>query len=173
MTRKRITEEQLYALQPTNYGRSKVRHPDGRPLLLFHGTARDNEAFRSSRFEGVLDGSYFTDVLADAVEFAEMDGDDGAQPYVLACFVRLENPVPLEGMRSTDLFPGDVEHWQTLGYDGAIGVADGKILEYVGFTPEQIEPVARGNVTEDGEIVWELIQEVALRHRREAAEPSP
>ncbi|MBB4867189.1 hypothetical protein HNP46_006100 [Pseudomonas nitritireducens] len=159
MARPKISYEQLLALQPTDYGRSKACHADGRPLLLFHGTARDNEAWRPYRFEKELYGCYFTPHLTGAAELALGDVyEDEDEPFVLACFVRMENPIILDGMRSQDVFPGDVEHWKSLGYDGAVGVKDGCIGEYIAFDPEQIEDVARGNILDNGEIQWELMR---------------
>lgn len=160
MARPKITFEQLLGIQPTGFGRSKACHPNGVPLLLFHGTARENEAWRAYRCEDELYGCYFTPHLTGASELALGDVyEDGDEPYVLACFVRIENPIILDGMRSQDVFPGDVDHWKSLGYDGAVGVKDGCIGEYIAFDPEQIEDVARGNILDNGEIEWELMRE--------------
>lgn len=128
------------------FQQSKVSTVTGAPLMVFHGTARDDRRFRASRHVD-LEGAYFTSVFKEAKAHAYMDSEiDCEQPYVIAAFIRLNNPFVMRGGESDAISTAQAQALIADGYDGVICVDDddGFVSEYVVFDPSQIAPFHEG-----------------------------
>lgn len=127
---------------------STVTGADGKPLMVFHGTAREDREFRSSRHYD-LEGAYFTDCFKVAKDLAYMDSEiDCEQPYVISAFIRLSNPYAMDDFDSQVISTQQANDLKAAGHDGVIGVnADtGLVSEYVVFDPAQIAQFHEGKV---------------------------
>jgi hypothetical protein len=77
---------------------SQVVDPDGRPLVVYHGTGDDftefsrSEAGKATRAAGTDQGFFFTDRPDLASRYAEMRGSEGS-PNVLPVYLILKNPL--------------------------------------------------------------------------------
>lgn len=127
------------------FQQSKVTTPSGAPLMVFHGTSRDDRQFKSSRHED-LEGAYFTDLFTEAKGHAHMDSEvECEQPYVIAAFIRINNPFIMDSYDSQVLSTEQVKGLIANGYDGVLGVGeDGSVGEYVVFDPNQIAQFHEG-----------------------------
>jgi hypothetical protein len=122
------------------FGDSKVVDESGAPLVVYHGTSRPIDTFRSERWPGV-GGIYFTDQPA-AQEYADMASDDGeGTPTIIPVYLSLKNPKMIEGAGSQVLTTEQIAELKAQGFDGAVGTRDGKPFEYVAFDPTQIKSV--------------------------------
>lgn len=127
---------------------SKVSTDSGKPLMVFHGTARENRAFKSSRHQD-LEGAYFTSSFKEAKAHAYMDSEiDCEQPYVIAAFIRLNNPFVMCGFESQVISTEKAQALMAEGFDGVIGVYEENDLigEYVVFDPNQIAQFHEGKI---------------------------
>lgn len=127
------------------FQQSKVTTTTGAPLMVFHGTAREDRRFEDSRHYD-LEGAYFTSHFQDAKRYACMDSEiDCEQPYVIAAFIRLNNPFVMYGIDSQVLSTRQVKDLIANGYDGVLGVNDdGSVAEYVVFDSSQIAQFHEG-----------------------------
>lgn len=128
------------------FQKSKVTTPTGAPLMVFHGTAREDRRFKASRHVD-LEGAYFTSLFKEAKAHAHMDSEiDCEQPYVIAAFIRLNNPFVMRGGESDAISTAQAKALIADGYDGVICVDDdnGFVSEYVVFDPSQIAPFHEG-----------------------------
>ena len=128
------------------FQQSQVMTATGAPLMVFHGTARLNRKFGSTRHPDA-EGAYFTDSFSTAKDYAEMDGSvDGDQPYVISAFIRLNNPYRMYGVESHEISTQLRDELIAAGYDGVTGADEvtGEIWEYIVFDPSQIAPFHEG-----------------------------
>jgi hypothetical protein len=127
------------------FQQSKVVTATGAPLMVFHGTAREDRRFKGSRHVD-LEGAYFTDTFIHAKSHAHMDSEiDCEQPYVIAAFIRINNPFVMYGSDSEVLSTQQVKDLVANGYDGVLGLGeDDSVGEYVVFDPSQIAPFHDG-----------------------------
>jgi hypothetical protein len=127
---------------------SIVLDSKGRPMLMFHGTARLIRQFDRSRHVD-LEGAYFTPDFDVAKDYAEMDGSiDGDQPYVISAFIRLSNPYRMYEGESHVITTQLRDELVAAGYDGVIGASspDCEPWEFVVFEPSQIAEFRDGKI---------------------------
>lgn len=134
---------------------SKVVDEGGAPLMVFHGTAWDFDAF-----DGL---AYFSD-KTEAGLYAQnrSEGEAGAEPKVIAVYLAIRNPAgpddvacvaqeldlalsnpdyPLDFLEESDQI---VTALKERGFDGAIGMSESmhdliaETMVYVAFDPKQI-----------------------------------
>lgn len=141
------------------FGASKVVDEKGRPLVVYHGTARDFDAFDNSK-AGANDmglwgrGHYFSSTPENANSYALRQGD-GAR--VIAAYVSIKNPLVLrtgddlvirlpDGTNTRDLTGQNLDGSKIKSialdgrHDGVIQIKpDGSIGDVVAFRPEQIK----------------------------------
>ena len=120
---------------------SKVVDARGLPLVVYHGTARENPDFRPAR-GGRLGGIYFAPSAAEAGEHAEMDSEiDGGSPFVIPVYLSVKNPkVFTASIESQEFDLEQMHEWERQGFDGVIGMSSaGRIVEIAAFRLEQIK----------------------------------
>lgn len=120
----------------------------GEPLVVFHGTSRENREFRASRHYD-LEGAYFTHHFTEAKAHAYMDSEiEGEQPYVIAAFIQLKRPYVMNDMDSHAISTQQANELKASGFDGVINVdkVTGEIGEYVVFDPAQIAQFYAGKI---------------------------
>lgn len=134
------------------FGDSKVVDASGKPLVVYHGTPAQFEAF-DLEFADLGDwgqGFYFTDTRAAAEGYA---GGEGGR--VLELYLSIQNPATNEVMQREEIqnalddgmgFVEVTDLLQEMGYDGVEITHRGGEKEYVVFRAEQIKS-ATGNVT--------------------------
>lgn len=137
------------------FGDSKVVDADGKPLVVYHGTAADFDAFDPSRTGEASDmgfygpGSYFTSDPAAASRYAKratwatgQDRSDGGR--LVPVYLSVQNPfITNEEM----LEDAELERIRRAGHDGIISNAAAAhgYIEYVAFRPEQIKSAIGNN----------------------------
>lgn len=120
------------------FGDSRVVDAEGKPMVVYHGTGADFDAFdRTKGRRGNLgDGIYFTPDANVASTFAGRTTFDKTGGNVMPVYVSLKNPAIVRG--------ADIGA-ERAGHDGVIQVDDqGRIKTVVAFRPEQIKS-ATGN----------------------------
>lgn len=141
------------------FGASKVVDADGKPLVVYHGTKGDVEAFDASRFGQNDSGWYGHGVYVSADKmmaeaYAGWDEMSGAAPEggnVMPVYVSLQNPYYFKSDKTiatdTEGSRALTERLKAEGYDGVIvqnsyadGV-EGQFFEVVAFSPTQIKSV--------------------------------
>lgn len=127
------------------FQQSQVTTATGTPLMVFHGTSREDRQFQSSRHVD-LEGAYFTSCFKGAKVCAHMDSEvECEQPYVISAFIRINNPFLMYGIDSQVLSTKQVNDLISNGYDGVLGMEDdGSVGEYVVFDPSQIAQFHEG-----------------------------
>jgi hypothetical protein len=120
------------------FGDSKVVDKNGKPLVVYHGTATPKTKFRDDRGNG-MGGIYFTPSAKEAADLAENDVvDDDDTPVVIAAYVRIVNPVPDVHWQTRQEFSlAQKAEWMKQGYDGII---DNE--EIVAFTAKQVKIIS-------------------------------
>lgn len=146
------------------FGDSKVVDADGKPLVVYHGTAADFEAFdtKAEAKHIALPGIFFTPNASNAADFASsasrkefrdahgyIAGYEGAA--IVPVYLSIQNPATIAlNDRETGIMSGHAEVRAALeaakanGHDGATitGWADGSgDVQYVAFEPTQIKSV--------------------------------
>lgn len=130
------------------FGESKVVDPDGRPLVVFHGTSDGGfSAFtlagakKSVANQGACDdglGFFFTDDRALAEQHMNRHVDRGwweaPKRQVYECFLAIQNPF----RASETVLASQREQLLRDGYDGII-YDFGSWQEFVAFSPLQIK----------------------------------
>ena len=141
------------------FGDSKVVDAQGKPLVVYHGTERDFDAFKVGSALGWGRGIYFTDNQEYTREFGDR---------TVAAYVKIENPwrggIP-DGIESTNAWRAIADRWdyfedawqedsgfvgdvlRELGYDGVIAKDSNDVdgLEVVAFRPTQIKSAIGNN----------------------------
>lgn len=146
------------------FGDSKVVDADGKPLVVYHGTASE-----FSVFDGGRGGFYFTDDKKAAQEYANhADGD--SDPRVVGAYLSIQNPMVLDRAwyDANVREEGGDSNWEAVdnaayqaeqeGHDGLIlqgfpdfdGMPNGLRAEreydqYIAFRPEQIKSATSNN----------------------------
>lgn len=131
------------------FGDSKVVDANGKPLVVYHGTTADFEAF-SNEFVGegnglsdLGDGFYFTDRPDAASQYAKGDGGQ-----VMPVYLAMKNPATNEVLSHDDVqeamddgmgFTSVQEVLEEKGFDGIIYTHKDGAKEYVVFRPEQVK----------------------------------
>lgn len=123
------------------FAESKVVDKKGRPLVVYHGTAREDPDFRPARGGG-LGGIYFAPSAEEANQHAEMDSEiDGGAPFVIPVYLSIKNPkVFTDSIDSQQFTIEQMQEWERQGFDGVIGRSgDGTVVEIAAFRLEQIK----------------------------------
>lgn len=128
------------------FGDSKVVDAEGKPLVVYHGTAIPKTAFRrEGGASGV--GAYFTPHRSVAEDYAENDVmEDGDTPEVMEVYLSIQNPYRMRGMDSYSITPERRDEIEARGHDGVINEDNGEI---VAFRPEQIKIVTSNRIKQD------------------------
>lgn len=135
------------------FGRSVVRHADGRPLVVYHGTSSGDDFYVFHPGEG--GGIFFTDDPDEARHFAEEVHRSFGKPRVVAAYLSIQNPyiwnVTREDHNHPDLFLNDERSLEAQmcrrarrrGHDGMVirGLESEEDVQYVVFSPTQIKSV--------------------------------
>lgn len=125
-------------------GDTKVADEHGRPMVVYHGSALPSliEAgeFNAQRSSDMI-GAYFSADPDVAASYAEMDAEvEGDAPYIIPVYLSLRNPVVLsDGLSHQVITPEERDAWIAQGYDGVVGVWNGKPIEFVAFHPTQVK----------------------------------
>ena len=138
------------------FGDSKVVDAQGKPLVVYHGTRQEFEAFSADRgglhHEPGRAGFMFTDSRSEAEHYttktdADYNERQGETPRVIEAYLSFQNPLEVEarGEDPTNYFDS---HWRRLmnragDRDGIIVRGNGSTV-FVAFRPEQIKS-ATGN----------------------------
>lgn len=147
------------------FGDSKVVDADGKPMVMYHGTAKDFDAFDNSK-TGANDmglwgrGHYFASTPTSANSYALRQGD-GAR--VIQAYVSIQNPLVLrigddlvtrlrDGTNTRDLIGQNLDGSKIKaiamdgGHDGVIQIKpNGSIGDVVAFRPAQIKSAIGNN----------------------------
>ena len=117
------------------FGDSQVVDKAGKPLVMYHITAADFDAFDTTRRAIGGEGSWFSSTPPKGY------GDDGEN--IMPVYLSLQNPKIIDKMRDSD----DVlkEQFIKQGYDGVIMMLNGKISTVVAFDPTQIKSAIGNN----------------------------
>lgn len=117
------------------FGDSKVVGADGLPLVVYHGTNSDFDAFEAG--DGFT--SYFAFDAKIAAEHAEnVAAEKGGAACVMPVCLSIKNPAILDGDESSHIgySPGEIGRLIEMGHDGIIS-ADR--YELIVFSPAQIK----------------------------------
>lgn len=74
------------------FGGSKVRHKDGSPRVVFHGTSR------TEHFTKFKTPAYFAENLEYVDPFMEYSQTEDSAGWVLPCYLRIENPLDITAL---------------------------------------------------------------------------
>lgn len=122
------------------FGDSKVVDEQGRPLVVYHGTAIPKEAFRGQN--GMGEGAYFAVERSLAEEYAEMDVvEEGDTPEVVAAYISVSQPFRMNGTEGQSITPEKKAEITAQGGDGVFNYYDDSLEEVVAFDPTQIKSV--------------------------------
>lgn len=136
------------------FGNSKVVDKSGKPLVVYHGTKANFEAFDPST-KGRRDmgyhgsGFYFSSSPVSAEMYSGMWDRDPTGANIVPVYLKIENPYIADVGKAAGKYshlPGPEATKAMIkdGYDGAIISASGNLKEYVVFHPTQIKS-ATGN----------------------------
>jgi hypothetical protein len=145
------------------FGDSKVVDAEGKPLVVYHGTGGDFDAFDrqaiGKNYKGISFGFHLTSKRSEAELYAELS--DGA-PRVIEAFLKIENPLRVEATdfqsatkfvdrNRAELIAQIVESRRAGDpYDGIIVKDDLDGAEhYIVFQPEQIKSATNNRGTFD------------------------
>ena len=169
------------------FGDSKVVDAQGKPLVVYHGTERDFDAFKVGSALGWGRGIYFTDNQEYTREFGDR---------TVAAYVKIENPwrggIP-DGIESTNAWRAIADRWdyfedawqedsgfvgdvlRELGYDGVIAKDSNDVdgLEVVAFRPTQIKSAIGNNGDFDPSKPSILASKRTRQDAEKDAEPTP
>ena len=130
------------------FGNSKVVDEDGNPLVVYHGTDADFNAFDMTKGRANMDiqGAFFSPYEIDAAGYGS---------NVRAFYLKIENPASESmAIKALNRFKGQNgagvkarEYLQALGYDGVYNGYD----EYIVFAPSQIKSATDNVGTFDSE----------------------
>lgn len=129
------------------FGDSKVVDAQGKPLVAYHGTNAEIEAFDPGRLgsatgdEGAREGYFFTSQPDEAGHYAREATfsadraayDAGARGAVYPVYLRMTNPLRVDYAATTQ--PEVIKEAKAAGHDGIIDARG----DYVVFSPEQIK----------------------------------
>lgn len=134
------------------FGDSKVVDVEGKPLVVYHGTADEFDEFSASNYGGIEGGIFFTVDKVTADNFAVSASETvGADPRVLAVYLAISNPKKIDaseimddGCHSFNHEFAAVDRARREGHDGLlirnVPEHDGRVAnQFVVFRPEQIK----------------------------------
>lgn len=132
------------------FGDSKVVDANGDPLVVYHGTASEIDAFKlgPTKREGFgkqLSGIYFSEFEGTAKSYARsavsaISAESEGDGVVVAAYASINNPYFAKSPE--DVHKQTREKLEAKGYDGIIRRNDfGKLVEVVAFSPAQIKSV--------------------------------
>ncbi len=143
------------------FGDSKVVDADGKPLVVYHGTGADFEAFDNRRTgtndRGLWGRGHYLSTSSETASMYAMREGDGAR--VIAAYASIKNPLIVttgkdlitrlpDGRNTRDLTGPNLDGAKikdialAAGNDGVIQIKpDGTIGDIVAFSPEQIKSV--------------------------------
>lgn len=144
------------------FGDSKVVDVNGAPLVVYHGTAKEFDAFdpraRGDNYDNEVSrsGFFFTDEWDKAHSVASTYADElDTQPRVIDAYLSMQNPLEIDASNVPGYGDGPNQIADMLydaekaGHDGAIirGWEDGMEMatQYVVFRPEQIKSATANN----------------------------
>lgn len=149
------------------FGDSKVVDENGQPLVVYHGTGRDFDAFSAEADPShlPLPGFYFTPHADSANNFAESSAKMGElkagrsfEPIganVIPAFLSIQNPFVEDLTKSGQggFYPASaikemIEYARAKGHDGVIlkGWQDGSgPIQYIAFRPNQVKSAVGNN----------------------------
>lgn len=139
---------------------SLIVDAEGRPLIVFHGTASPSWTRLNSRnhFEstnGMGHGAYFTPDIETAEDYAAMDSSVGdGDPAIIPVFLSLQNPkLIFGGLESQSVSDEQKAQYVREGHDGVIGANKdtGEIYEIAVFDARQIKSAIGNRGTFDPE----------------------
>jgi GNAT superfamily N-acetyltransferase len=136
------------------FGDSKVVDENGKPLVVYHGTANEFEVFDENKigenyFESEGGGFFFTQKKRSAENYASLHSRGKSDGYVMPVYLSIKNPLVRE-VNSDYLSPADFYdmHPDELIRDAKIDGRDGIIIKgtnedslFVAFFPEQIKSI--------------------------------
>ena len=151
------------------FGDSKVVDENGAPLVVYHGTNADFDAFNPVA-EGI-DGIYFSSDPVVAQQYADWRSSDfGGDGRLYSAYLAIRNPLVVEGMRDfdADAFQDAVDRAKDAGHDGVIvrNVRDGWNADapladtYIAFRPSQIKSATgnNGNFDPESDSILESVE---------------
>ncbi|MER2539910.1 MAG: hypothetical protein ABTQ26_11780 [Azonexus sp.] len=131
------------------FGDSKVVDADGKPLVVYHGTNKDFDTFRTGL------GAHFgtVDQAADILSFVEKtQGSEGSN--VMPVYLSIKNPKRTRDMGNSPIsWAKQVAKWQEQGFDGLVyrNTKEGSGGDsYVAFDRKQIKSATGNNGQFDG-----------------------
>jgi hypothetical protein len=116
------------------FGNSKVVDKGGNPLIVYHRTDKEFNAFDTSiqrrNFNILGLGAYFTVDRDMASKYA-----DGENSRVIPVYLRIENPASMNDLQKAKDLGGDAKNTtkelKKMGYDGVIHEASGEIVVFL------------------------------------------
>jgi hypothetical protein len=155
------------------FGDSAVRDANGAPLVVYHGTAENIQAFQD--FTGGEDGFYFSSSPDVASGYAAMRGDmvdnadypDAPGANVIPAYLSLQNPLIVDmggSAFSADGVQDAVDRAREAGNDGVVfrnmvDPADGQPSAsadtIIAFDPSQIKSIFNERPTSDPRILYQ------------------
>lgn len=118
------------------FGGSQVVDAQGRPLVVYHGTRADFDAFQYG------DEIHFSTDPAKAGLYAEVEKGRGGEPRILPAYITVKNPKHLNDPPSGE----DISNAKQQGHDGIVVGDD----HWIAFRPEQIKSATGNRGTFDG-----------------------
>lgn len=119
------------------FGDSKVVDENGEPMVVYHSTTSDFEAFDTSREALGGAGSWFS----VQPSYRPVDGEEGAR--VMPVYLSLQNPKVFDFAKESADYRK--ENLVKQGYDGVVITINGELKVAVAFEPTQIKS-ATGNI---------------------------
>lgn len=139
------------------FGKSKIVDKKGKPLVVYHGSYSNFEAFseqavRDSDPDGFFSGFHFGNkeqANSRLDRFGQKGRDNLARfkkyPNIMPVYLKIENPLRVEDVSNNESWQNWIDEAKEQGYDGLVyanlyeGV--GEKDSYVAFYPEQIKSV--------------------------------
>lgn len=122
------------------FGNSKMVDDYGRPLVLYHGTRTQFEAFEPSRGGEYGSGIYFTDDRNTALMYASRAGGNGVE-RIVACYLALRQPFAVDAYERDVVRGMGVKKLQNLGHDGVSAKGLTGERQYIVFCTEQAQRI--------------------------------
>ena len=120
------------------FGESKVVDEQGQPLVVYHGTKADIDAFRPPDSEYATPGHFFTSNPEFAAAYAGQKEGANITPTVIS----IKKPFVIEGDWNNVVTPESRNELVARGYDGIIHINKSRGVDtsqYVVFDPRQIK----------------------------------
>jgi hypothetical protein len=125
------------------FGDSKIVDKQSRPLVVYHGTNSNFDAFEISNPKSVLgSGFYFSQERAKAESYANKEGAN-----IIPVYLKSDNPFEFRYETVPDWYMSDDIKSEVLahGYDGQVLISWGEMQEIVVYHPNQIKSAIGNN----------------------------